>query len=439
MRFTKLALALAAAALLPAAAAGAHTPGLHTKSGSCHVRLSAEPHVVTFGESAELFGTLVCPGGPTAAAGQTVTAYQRSATTGLRLAGVTSTGAGGAFSLGTPALASDSIFYVKVATARSVKRVVRVAPLVTLAANGVSEQTSLSVTTNHRVLFTGVVSPADAGAVVFLEREAAVSNEEWAGIDRGVVRPDGSYQILHTFVRPGEANLRVVVRPNGIFDVRGISNTISMQVSQRQNPRLTIFSSADPVFFGQPVTISGTEPGADGQKVTLLGRTWNSVVFTKVQEGVTDGSGAYKFVVPSSTANTLYKVVSSTGRPVSATLFEGAKYLVTAGASASTVQAGQPVTFAGTVTPGHAGKIVYLERENQPGRGFHVVDLGIVNNEGKYTITHFMFGSGKQMYRVKVPGDPSNQTGSSSTFPVEVTPPPPGVVLHPVKEGTLPH
>jgi hypothetical protein len=438
MRSPKLATALAAAALLPAASAGAHPSGVHSGAGRCHVRLTAEPHVVTFGESAELFGTLVCPGAPAASAGQAVIAYQHSLGSGLRIAGTTVTGAGGAFSLGTPALASDSVFYVKAGNSRSVKRVVRVAPLVTLAANGISEPSALAVSTNHHVLFTGTVSPADAGATVYLQREASISNEEWAGIDRGVVRGDGSYQILHTFVRPGEANLRVIVRPHGFFDVRGISNTISMQVSQRQNPRLTIFTSADPVFFGQPFTLTGTMAGAPSHKVVLESRTWNSPLFTVLGEGTTDGSGGYKFVIPSAAVNTLYKVRNGATLG-SATLFEGVKYLVSGGASATTVQAGQPVTFAGTVTPAHAGKIVYLERENQAGRGFHVVDLGIVNGEGKYTITHYLFGSGKQSYRIKVPGDPSNQSGSTGTFPVEVTPPPPGVVLVPVKQGTLPH
>jgi hypothetical protein len=82
---------------------------------------------------------------------------------------------------------------------------------------------------------------------------------------------------------------------------------------------------------------------------------------------------------------------------------------------------------------------VYLERQNPgPSGGFHVADLTSVSSTGAYSITHFVFGSGKQVYRVHVPGDPDNQAVSSNTFPIEETPAPPGS-LREVAQGTLPH
>jgi hypothetical protein len=443
MRSIKLssALVVGVMALAPATALAAHGKGglghAHNSPAGCRVSVFAEPHLITSGESAQLFGVLTCARNPSAAAGQAVTVYEHAVgTPGFTVLGTTTTGAGGAYTLPTSAITSDVQFYVVAANARSAKRVVKVAPLVTLTAVGVADGSQLKTGRANKVAFGGNVTPADGGAEVWLERENATSSEEWHVIQIGTVRGDGSYLLIHRFIVPGDANLRVLVRPHGKFDVKGISNTLSFEISQAQNPRLTIFSSADPVPFGQPVTISGVLAGGASQKVTLLGHTVGSPVFTKIEETTTDSTGAYKFTVASATANTYYRV---TGAGISsAVLYEGVKYILTAAASTTMLPAGQPITFSGTVTPGHEGKVVYLERENAFGGGFHVVDLATVTASSTYSITHFVFGVGKQVYRVRVPGDPSNQAVSSPTFPIEVTPAPPGS-LRPVQQGTLPH
>jgi hypothetical protein len=440
MRTTKLSAAIAAAAtfLVVAPAGALARPHVHAGPAGCRAIAFAEPHVITTGESAELFGALVCAGGPTAGAGQTVTVNEHAAgTPGIKLFGTTTTGAGGAFSLPAPGITTDTVFYIKVgASSRMIKRTVRVAPLVTLEAKGLPEGANVLTGPNHKVLFSGKVTPADAGAEVVLEREAAIGNEEWHPIQRGSVGGEGGFSILHRFLIPGDANLRVVVRPHGAFDVRGISNTLSLEVSQAQNPRLTIFSSADPVPFGTPITISGVLAGGAGQKVTLFARAIATKGFVKGEETVAGPGGAYKFVIPAAAANEVYRVSSATRN--SAAMYQGVKYILTAGAAPTTVQQGQSVTFSGTVTPGPVGKVVYLERENFAGGGFHVVDLGNVTAGGKYTITHPMFQLGKGVFRIKVPGDPSNQAAASGPFPIEVTPAPPGA-LKPGHQGTLPH
>jgi hypothetical protein len=249
------------------------------------------------------------------------------------------------------------------------------------------------------------------------------------------VRPDGTYLIIHGFSIPGAANLRVVVRPHGHFSVRGISNTLSYVISQRQNPRLTINSSSDPINAGLSLTISGVLAGGANQKVTLLAHAKEVAPFAKVEETTTDGGGAYKFTIPAASANAAYRVVASSAK--SAVLFQGVRYVLTAEASATSVPAGQPVTFSGTVSPSHEGKVVYLERQNAFGTGFHVVGITSLTG-GSYSITRFMFGGGKQVYRIKVPGDPLNMASSSTPFTVEVTPAPPGL-LHPRAQNNLPH
>jgi hypothetical protein len=423
--------AMALLALGPAGASAAKHAS-HTSPLGCHVSVYAEPHVVTSGESVQLFGALSCPGGALTA-NQVVTVYERAAgTPGFKIVGTVMTGAGGSFSIIPPAITTDSFFYVRTAGARSGNRAVKVAPVVTLG--GPANFSQLHTGVRNRVTFTGTVTPADAGAIVVLQRENATSFEDWGLIQRGVVGAGGTFTITHTFAVPGAAELRVIVRPHGKFDVRGISNTLSYEISQAQNPRLTINASADPISFGQSVTLSGILAGGANQKVALTARTHGQLTSTKIGEATTNGSGEYTFV-ETPLVNTSYRVTN--GKIASATLFEGVKYVLTAGVSVTTVQAGHALTFSGTVTPNHVGQVVYLERENAFGGGYHVVDVGTVTTSSTYSITHFLFGSGKEVFRVKVPGGPENQGVASPPFNIEVTPAPPGS-LHPEPPSKLP-
>src|SRR5205823_5473261 len=214
------------------------------------------------------FGQLRCP--TESVVGQTVTVLDRSA--GMPTAtviGTPTTGAGGFFTLVSPAITTDSKFFARAASARSGTRTVKVAPQVTVigpAPDGAQIHTGR----RNRVAFQGSVNPADGGAQLWLQRENSTASEEWHTIQQGFVRSDGTYLIIHTFAIPGDANVRVVVRPHGRFSQRGVSNTLSYVISQAQNPRLTINSSSDPVNFGLPVTISGVLAGGANQKVTLL-------------------------------------------------------------------------------------------------------------------------------------------------------------------------
>ncbi len=452
MRSTKLTTAVAAAATLLALAPAAaiarihpHVNPHHNLSG-CHLTLFVEPHRVTEGEKVEAFGALLCPGGE--GAGQTVTIYQHTAgTPGFVVAGTTTSGAGGAFEFPPTPPTADTVFYGVADGARSPSRAVRVAPVVTV--NGAAEGTPLITGFANRQTFIGAVSPLDAGAEVVLQREQATAVEEWHTIQIGnLVQRNGTYAITHVFGVPGDANLRVVVRPHGKFTVRGLSNTLSYEISQAENRRLTINSSANPISYGNPVTISGvlaptSAAGSGGsQKVELLGRTAGTP-FTKVGEAMTESNGKYDFVIPAATANMQYRVTSAVVRS-SAVLFQGVKYILEAGVSATKVQSGQPLTWSGTVTPGVNGKFVYLERENLSGGGFHVVDLAPVvasggpGSVGTFTLTHYLFGTGNQVYRIRVPGDPTNQAVASPAVTIEVTPAPLGS-LRPVKGGSLPH
>ncbi len=97
--------------------------------------------------------------------------------------------------------------------AESANRGVRVAAQVTL--NGPPEGTQILTGVANRVTFTGTVTPADVGARVILQRQNALTGNEWHRIDSGVVEAGGGYSITHTFIVPGDANLRVLVRSQG--------------------------------------------------------------------------------------------------------------------------------------------------------------------------------------------------------------------------------
>jgi hypothetical protein len=436
MRSTKLITVVAVASALlmlsPAGASARHPDRKHASSplGSCRISLFAEPHAITSGESVQVFGQLQCTG--PSDEGQTVTVYQHTAgVPAAKIAATLTTGAGGFFSLVQPNVVLDTAFYATGMGATSPTRRIRVAPVVTVS--GPSEAKPLFTGFRDRVTFNGTVSPTDTGATIVLQRENATSKEEWHLIQLGVVGPGGVYSITHDFHAPGDANLRIVVRRHGGLSVRGFSPTLSYGISQKENPNLTIHTSAYSVAYGSPVTLSGILAGGAGKVVTLESHTAGKA-FATVTTATTTPGDEYKFVV-TALADTAYRVTS--GGLTSTVLFEGVKYILTAGVSTKTVQSGQPVTFAGTVTPANVGKTVYLERENPLGGGFHVADVGTVAAGGTYSITHYVFGSGKPVFRVKVPGDPSNQQTSGETFQIEVTSPKSGA-LKPVLQPKVP-
>ena len=105
----------------------------------------------------------------------------------------------------------------------------------------------------------------------------------------------------------------------------------------------------------------------------------------------------------------------------SAVLYEGVKDVLSAQVSATTVAAGQAVTFTGTVSPDHTGHTIYLERQGAGG-DFHVIAVGQVGAGSVYSIGRSLYDPGTKVLRVFVPGGPENQGTPSQPFAVTVTP-----------------
>ncbi len=445
MRSTKLPALAATAAILALAPAGASAAGGHHRAagvvGHCRLTLLVGHNQVAEGETVTLGGQLSCHGAPPATP-QTVTVYGRTATSSYQALG-TATTEGGAYTFQTAKIEQDTVFYASTPEARSVQRAVRVEPIVML--EGPDEKVPLITGKTGAVIFKGTVNPKDAGARVVLQRENALTKEEWHVIQvGGPVSEKGEFAITHRFVVPGDANIRVVVQGNRRVFVRGISNERNYNISQKENQNLTINTSGDPISFGQSVTLTGTvytTPGKaapEGQAVTLLARG-RGASYAPVATGTTNSKGEYSF--PQTPAVSTFYRVTSAGKG-SSVLFEGVKYVLTATPPSSAVKSGEEVTFTGTVTPIVSGHLVYLERENASGGGFHVVELGKVGADGKYSISDRIFGSGSERFRIKVPGDLLNQSASSAPVALEVTPSPaqafrPAPASKPLQEGQI--
>jgi hypothetical protein len=432
MRSIKLVPALAAiATLLVLPAAGASAAKHQAKrSGPCRISAFAAPRFIQSGESTVVFGQLRCPAGASVA-GQAVTILQRSVgAPGLSTAGTPTTDATGHYSVTTSALLTNTFFYANSGSAHSTRKAVKVAPKVTLSGPPDGSQLFTGAGPFRRphnlrsntVTFTGTVNPANAGALLALQRANTVGVEEWHRIGPlHQVGAGGTYSFTQTFGEPGDANIRVVVRASKT-NAAAASEPLSYEISQAQNPALTIQSSANPIFYGQPVTISGTIAGGAGTPLTLLAHTRTQKKFVPVATTSSTAGGTYTFPVQTPLQSTAYQVTGA-GK-TSTQLFEGVKYGLTAGISATTVQAGQPVTLSGTVTPGHVGHAVYLQAQYPSGVNFHVIQVGKVTADSTYSISYEPYVAGAKKLRIKVPGDPENQGVASSLFEVSVTPAP---------------
>ncbi len=427
----------AVAAVLMGAPAGASAHKHPSPSGRCRVSIEVAPRRITAGDPVVIFGRLVCRRGAQAA-GQTVRLYHHligGHSFGFGYVQSTTTDARGfyEFSRADGVVETNRAWYVRSHGARSADRRIRVAAQVSLA--GPPEGSQLLTGPANRVTFTGSVSPADVGARVVLQRQNAATGGEWHRIDASVVGPGGTYSIVHRFIVPGDANIRALVRSEG-RNVPSPSNVLQYEISQAQNPALSIAASADPISFGQSVTITGTLRGGASKPVTLLART-RGQAFAPIALVMSDPNGNYTFPPQTPANSTFYQVTAANqvvcvrapcpageGPTRSAVLFEGVKDILIAQVSATTVQAGATLTFTGSIAPSDPGHVLYLERQNASGQGFHVVQLGVSSPSSTFTIEHKVYDAGSKVFRIHIPGGPENQGAVSQLFTVQVTPGP---------------
>jgi hypothetical protein len=446
MRSIKLTAASACAAavltLAPAlaSAAAGHTPHRlrHLAAGDCRATLNVAPSPITSGEPVAAYGHLSCPSA-IEYKNQKVTLYAGTAPS-YTVAGEGTTNEEGFYKIETAPLTANTVFHVVAGTAQSRRRSVKVAAQVTLT--GPSEGTQLLAGRRaggrSRVTFTGTVSPQDVGALVVLQRQNAATGNEWHRIGFSHVGLGGSFAVTHRFVVPGDADIRVLVRTPR-RNVPSPSNVLTYSISQAQNPALTINASADPITFGQSLTITGTAAAYPNATVTLLAHTAHQGGFAPVAQVMTNGSGDYEFPAQSPVYSTFYEVQGNDVN--SAVLYEDVRDALTAAVEPGTsIETGQTLTFSGSVTPDHTGHVIYLERQNAAGTGFHVVEVSTLSTGSIYSIAHTIYTAGTDVFRVRIPGDPQNGGAVSPPFTIQVAPAPSPSTLTPEAPGnsTLP-
>jgi hypothetical protein len=392
-------------------------------SRKCPVSIDASSHRITAGETVTLFGKLKCAVTANAADRQ-VTVYEGQRGGGASLLATATTEADGSYKLTTAALQRNTTFRIHMGN-HGAHTTVKVAPQVTLSAPSAAVQLSRlhghSIASRTRTTFAGTVRPVVAGALLTLQVAYPANSEQWRPVAFGRVGADGSYSIAHGFRMPGQVNIRVVVHPPGL-NVPGASEPLDFEVLQGQNPQLTIKSSADPLAFGRSVTISGVAAGAANQPITLLGGTQGSA-FAVVAKGTTDENGGYSFTqVP--TQNTYYRV--SDAAASSTALFQGVEHVLATNVPPSTVAVGAQVTFSGALTPSHDGEVVYLERQNPFGIGFHILAIGTVDAGGTYSVVHTFASVGTYLMRIKVPRERDFVSSTGEPFNLVVTGAPAG-------------
>jgi hypothetical protein len=379
---------------------------------------------IVAGESVTVSGALECMSGASTTE-QQIAVYQQRRGAGAgpdsaNLAGIATTQIDGSYELTSTALYANTVFRARVGR-RGARAIVKVAPIVTLNAPSPPGSQPLEASrashplARRRVTFTGTVSPTDPGARVALQVAYPGSDGHWRPVAFGRIGSDGSYSIAHAFGLAGEANVRAIVHP-GRHNAAGISEEVSYAVSQPQNPQLTIYSSANPISYGQLVTISGVA-GAPNQPVALLARTGRGA-FTVVARSTANPDGDYAFT-QEPIENTSYAVTDASAR--SATLLEGVRFNLVTAAAEATAQVGQRSTFSGTLTGAPEGQLVYLERGRKSGLGFRVVSMGRVDASSHYRIAYTFNRPGANVLRIKVHGDTKHRQSTGALFTVTVT------------------
>ncbi|HWG09809.1 MAG TPA: Ig-like domain-containing protein [Solirubrobacteraceae bacterium] len=411
------------------ASAPATPPAPAASTRGCRMSIQTSASLITAGEAVTVSGKVTCPAtgesaAAAAAAGRQVSierAQQGGGGGGRAFAALAtvSTEADGSYQLSPVTLSANTRFRVRLGR-HGAHTAVRVAPVVTLNAPVAPAASAAGTQGGHvrqarRATFTGTVAPAAPGARVALQVSYPADGEQWRTIAYGDV-VDGSFSISRAFKIPGEAKVRVLAHPKGA-NAPGISEAVTYMVPQPQNPRLTIETSADPIPFGQTVTISGVAADAPGQTVTLLARTRNGS-FAPVATSTADDSGNYQFL-QTPEQSTYYEVSDSATRSIP--LFEGVKYVLTLSGPPTSIAAGEQLTLSGTVSPARAGTTVVLDRRGAFGVGFHAIASATVAADGTFTLSRTFATAGSATLRVRVPSDGFNAGSASAPFTLTVT------------------
>lgn len=410
-RLTVLA-SLSVLAFVPSAAMAASHP---SPSGKHSLTISVSENPIVEGQPIVIYGHLAGPND----GGREVVLYHRNAfSSTFTPVQRTKTDAAGyyAFERLPERVITNRDWFARSLGARSATVHEHVYAQLTLTGSAAAGST-VQTGPHNPVTFSGTVTPANVGQPIVLQRQDANGGETWHTIQTGRVGPGGQYSIVHEFRFPGDANIRVLLRRDGV-NIASPSNVLSYEIEQAENPALTIDSSQNPIVAGQTETISGTLQTGAGQSVTLYARTAGGVL-EPVAATTSTEDGSYSFAPQTLQSSTYYQTRSGATR--STLLFVGVKYVVSATSETTTIAQGQSVTLTGSVTPSSPGHVVDLQQQAASGQ-WVTIARSLTTGESTFTLTRPLFVAGTVTLRAFVPGGPSNQGTASTGIVFTVTP-----------------
>lgn len=418
LRFTVLASALAAAlAAVPSLASAAphHNRGL---------TIHAIPPSINAGDQVDIIGRLRGPH----AAGQTVRLWHRINPQGhFTPLGTRTTDATGRYDFQrADGIVDSNRNWFVVGPGHTHSKVVHehVAALVSIdpdpASGGV-----VNGLTRQPITFTGHVTPDHAGQIVKLQ-VSRDQGDNWRTIGTARLTAGSDYSVSQAWRTAGPRQVRVVLPPD-VRNTRGISDTVSVQIQQRQRTGFSIQSNDQVVPYGSSATISGTvdQPGSSTPDaragVTLYGHMPHHGPYKVLQRSTTDSKGNYSFSVQPGTNEWYVVKLTYTPRIHSAALFQGIQDVVSmTGPSSATVA--QRVQFTGTVTPDKTGHVVYLQKLGADNR-WHTVEVRHVGGGSTFAFGWTFGAAGAKQFRARILGGPVNVGGASTPVSVTVTDP----------------
>jgi hypothetical protein len=413
MKPTLIALALFAGL---ATAQGSAVAATHpSPDGSHTVSISVSENPIVEGQPIVIYGHLL---GVNSADRQVVLYHRSAYASRFTAVQQTSTDASGyyAFTRLPEKVLTNREWFVRSLGARSATVHEHVYAQVTLSGSAPAGST-IDTGPHNPATFSGMVTPASVGQPIVLQRQDADGGESWHTIQSARVAPGGSYSFVHEFRYPGDANIRVLLRRDGV-NIASPSSVIPYEIEQAENPALTIESSQNPIETGQSETVSGTLAAGPNVALSLYARTAGGTL-TAVATTTSGNGGSYAFAAQTLQNSTYYEVRA--GTTDSTLLFVGVKYAVSASAESTTIEQGQQVMLTGSVAPASGAHTVDLQEQTSSGQ-WVTIERTVTASDSTFTLTRPLFAEGDISLRAFVPGGPSNQSAASVPVTIEVTP-----------------
>jgi serine protease len=194
--------------------------------------------------------------------------------------------------------------------------------------------------------------------------------------------------------------------------------------------RISIAQSTSAVTYGGSVTYSGKITRADngasvaGAAVQLYARQKGSATWRLLRTVTSTSTGTLSFAYKPSAGNDFQWRYNSGNTTLmgsgSSTVFTGVRTAVTAGLNRTSVPLGGTVAISGSVSPKHAGQLVYLQRYVGGGTWANVT-TATLSSTSVYSFHPKPTTRATWTYRVVKPADIDHLTGVSPSRSVKVT------------------